>query len=303
MGRVKKLGLVLALALSLTACANKDKASNEQKQEYNALIVREDENGNIKYIYDTGDMQDREPQDISLDAILKKCEDDYTSFVVETVTSSNPNDIGGPCKNDSLPHILRARDKTGNCSDGLIREVYCRECERTFGSKRVSSLPHYWGDWYFLGNSNCKNGGTRERKCEVCGEKQTETAKSFEHEYGGYRVETSERCTKGTRLVRHCKFCDEIEEKVYEQPGHKDTYWEIFIEPTPVSAGAGLRKCRDCGEVLEQSLIMYEDLSKYLNNEIPYIPETPEDLGIITGQGELYENVPEQFDEYNDIPQ
>lgn len=286
MNKMKKLNIAILVVLIMTLIAlislivlvvnidNKKESNAIKKEDYNAVIVRRDESGNLKYIYDTEKYETMEKQDISIDAIMKKCTDDNIAFYVEMVTSTDSNSIGGPCTSSNgsqIPHILKVRDKTKNCNDGEVKEIYCTECNKVLGSKKVGNIAHHWGDWYFLGQSTCEGGGTRERECELCGEKQTQTERQFKHEYGPYKTDDTSRCTEGTKLTRQCKYCGAVDTQQFGPKGHMNTHWDIIIVPTETSAGAGVRMCDDCGAVLEQSLILYEDLSKYINNEIPYI--------------------------------
>ncbi len=107
----------------------------------------------------------------------------------------------------------------------------------------VIAHTHSFGDWYYLTEPTCTEGGSQRRDCDGCSHYETRTVSATGHNYGDwYTIREATAAQSGLKR-RDCGDCDHFEEQ--EIPYQEETVTKIYGTLTGndylnIRAGAGI---------------------------------------------------------------
>ncbi len=154
--------------------------------------------------------------------------------------------------------------------DGSIEFWYCSDCGKYYadedGVKEIqepSSIPatgHSWSEWSERKPATCTNEGEKFRKCENCGEEETELVQRIAHTMQ-FNVGKPSTCTEtGLQDSYYCTLCKQY---FHDELGEQPVTYEDLIIPTTnhslngyaelvptctISGHTAYFLCTDCGQ-------------------------------------------------------
>lgn len=120
---------------------------------------------------------------------------------------------------------------------------------------------HSYGNWNILKEANCLEDGQRERSCNICSFKQTETIQKLGHNLSQMQIIKEATCEENGYKEASCTRCLEKKREDIVKLGHTYKDWIINKEPTDDEDGEKQSKCERCGVVTK---IVLPSLSKYI---------------------------------------
>jgi len=81
----------------------------------------------------------------------------------------------------------------------------CTVCGATSGS----GVGHSWGNWHAKTAATCTTGGTEERFCGNCGQRESRNTEAAGHEYGAWKLVQEATCIDPQISRRICGYCGE----------------------------------------------------------------------------------------------
>jgi len=153
------------------------------------------------------------------------------------------------CPSDGLDHNwgeTRWEDK-GQC--GTIWGVrYCKRCGYSVDVSKERD--HDWGPWKVVKKgTDCQSwDGLKESTCKRCGEtSQDEVTGS--HKWGSWKTTKEATCTQEGKRERKCSLCGKKETETIAKKSHSYGEWVVIQEATDNQVGIRERKCYKCGHV------------------------------------------------------
>lgn len=171
---------------------------------------------------------------------------------VETIekTEHKPENIEG------IPSVKATCEKNGKTAGS-----YCTVCgEIITPQKLIPARGHLYGEWKEVKKATCKEEGAKERICENCGEKESQTTAKVAHTRET-RNETEATCKlEGYTGDIYCKVCGEYLEagKTIEKKEHTWNGGKILVKSTCNKSGSICYTCRECGETKNEKMPLGE---------------------------------------------
>lgn len=130
-------------------------------------------------------------------------------------------------------------------SDGWSAYQVCADCGEIEGYETVPAKGHRFGEFVVTKEPTCTETGVKERVCEVCGEKETETVPALGHK-GPFTTVKAPTCTEAGSEKRICTVCGAEEVREVAPLGHKGPF-TVTREATCTEDGVQERDCTVCG--------------------------------------------------------
>ncbi len=130
-------------------------------------------------------------------------------------------------------------------SDGWTAYQVCADCGEIEGYETVPAKGHRFGEFVVTKEPTCTETGVKERVCEVCGEKETETVPALGHK-GPFTTIKAPTCTEAGSEKRICTVCGAEEVREIAPLGHKGPF-TVTREATCTEDGVQERDCTVCG--------------------------------------------------------
>ena len=108
-------------------------------------------------------------------------------------------------------------------------------------------IEHDWGDWTFLLEPSCTEGGVCVRFCSVCGAEDYQTYAALGHSWGEWTVIAQPTCTESGEAMHSCVVCGETVSEVFPARGHDWGEWTVLTQPTCTEGGEATHSCQFCG--------------------------------------------------------
>ncbi len=114
---------------------------------------------------------------------------------------------------------------------------------------------HSWNGGTVTKQANCKEPGTSEYTCTVCGAKTTKTiAQTSNHTLSAYKTTKQATCTQKGEETATCSTCGKLVTKSVSATGHSFSKWETEKEPTCTENGVKKRTCSKCNAEEKQNI-------------------------------------------------
>lgn len=178
---------------------------------------------------------------------------------------------------------------TGTGADELYHENYTVTLNRRFCVIRLSGQSehaHAYGDWDEV-PATCENAGKRTRKCDGCGDIQTEIINAPGHAWSDFEVTTPAKCTVAGEQTRTCSNCGDIQTEVIDAPGHA---WLDFKVTTPAKCGVHGEQTRICDVCNNEETVDIPALEHIWSDYIETMPATCKSAGVKTRSCTLCHN-------------
>lgn len=169
----------------------------------------------------------------------------YTvTFKVGNLSASKKITIS--CSHPASAQSTERVDPT--CGKEGYEKVECTLCGKVLSEKKLPmTQDHSMSEWETVTDPDCTHEGERERVCENCGHKETETIPELGHKE---KVETVKEATCLTpgETVTNCERCGkELSRDTVQPLGHDWSEWTITQEATWDTSGERVRTCARCG--------------------------------------------------------
>ena len=143
-------------------------------------------------------------------------------------------------------HYIQVEHQEATCtSDGWKDYSYCDNCGEYFGYEAIPAKGHRWNEFTVTKAATCTEDGSRERACDVCGEKEVEVLPALGHQ-GEFTVTKAATCTQDGSMERTCTVCGE-KEVVVIPAAHTWGAFTVTEEPGCYASGAQEHTCTVCG--------------------------------------------------------
>ena len=132
------------------------------------------------------------------------------------------------------------------CTEEGRRERECEVC----GEKESESIPakgHSWGEYAVITAPTCTGEGVKEHTCTACGATETASIPALGHTWGAYVVTKEPTCTEDGEQTRTCTVCGATETASVPALGHRFGAYVVTKEPTCTADGEQTRTCTVCG--------------------------------------------------------
>ena len=183
----------------------------------------------------------------------------------EGTTEITAADTVVPAKGHSLE---KTEAKEATCTEaGNIEYWTCSECEKIFSDESgeteigqeeivVAAKGHSWSSWTVTKKATCTENGSREKVCENCGDKITETINATGHKWNeDYTTDKEATCTEAGSESIHCSVCDAINDTTVREIPKKDHEygeWKVTKEATCEETGSREKVCKNCGDKITE---------------------------------------------------
>ncbi|MDE5565794.1 MAG: leucine-rich repeat domain-containing protein [Anaeroplasmataceae bacterium] len=207
-------------------------------------------------------------------------------------------------------HHIHAYIKTIGNETGHWKECECGE--------KSDESSHIFGDWKNTKESTINEEGSKERECDVCHHKETETIPMLEHTHKlseEWAIDVEPTCTEVGSKSIHCLVCD-AKKYITEVPARGHFYsnsWTIDELPSCVKVGSMSYHCLNCNVTTDKTEIEalghnYVDFictrceDKYYSKGLEYKLNSTKDSYSVVGKGTTVDMdivIPET---YNGLP-
>ncbi len=136
--------------------------------------------------------------------------------------------------------------KEPTCTEDGSKERVCEVC----GEKETVAIPalgHTWGAFTVITEPKCEEDGLQEHICEVCEATESVAIPALGHRWGAFTVTRPATCTVDGEQEHICAACGKKETEIIPA-GHKWGEWAVTVEPGCYSSGERTRTCTVCGE-------------------------------------------------------
>lgn len=137
--------------------------------------------------------------------------------------------------------------KEPTCTEDGSKERVCEVC----GEKETAAIPakgHTWGEFTVITEPKCVEDGLKEHTCTVCGAKETAAIPALGHTWGAFTVITEPKCEEDGLQEHICEVCEATESVAIPALGHT---WGAFTVTRPATCtvdGEQERTCAACGK-------------------------------------------------------
>lgn len=145
--------------------------------------------------------------------------------------------------------------KHSTCTEEGYALLKCKKC-RYQEFRPIKKKPHSYGNWIDVA-ATCESPSRRYQICSVCGDEHDDpnyTPKpKLDHDWDEGKIQQEFPCVKGTKIFT-CKRegCGKTKtEDVQPTAPHTPGEWEVLSYPTCTENGKRVKKCTECGEILE----------------------------------------------------
>ena len=163
---VKKLLMLLAVAVMLIGCDNKQEANNPNTEQQSTT------KNSHEHVYTESITKEATCTDTGVKTFTCECGDTYTE----------PLDV--------IEHsyeIVAGSEVSSTCTnDGKESDIKCSICENVVAGAVVPASGHSYGDYIYNNNATTQADGTETATCSVCGDTTTRTKTGSKLLYDGY---------------------------------------------------------------------------------------------------------------------
>ena len=194
-----------------------------------------------------------------------KCSECGKYFSDEGTTEIEEADTVVPVNPHTLIHV---EAKEATCTEAGNNEYWtCSECGKIFSDESgeteigqeeivVAAKGHSWSSWTVTKKATCTENGSREKVCENCGDKITETINATGHKWNeDYTTDKEATCTEAGSESIHCSVCDAINDTTVREIPKKDHEygeWKVTKEATCEETGSREKVCKNCGDKITE---------------------------------------------------
>ena len=120
----------------------------------------------------------------------------------------------------------------------------CLNCGDSYKDTYTNAKGHSYNSWIITKFATCTTDGTEIRKCNTCGNTETQTISKTDHNYVATFIEPT--CIEAGYTIHICSNCERSYRDHYiNATGHK--YTTTVVKPTYSAQGYTLHKCSTCG--------------------------------------------------------
>ena len=220
---------------------------------------------------------------------------EFAFTVIVFVEDGNIDDLDVQICNDELCRPVSFEDgnvadiyistgeyevKVYNDTGEVYHENYIINPNKRFCVIRLSSQnehTHIYGEWDEAA-ATCENAGKRTRKCDGCGDIQTEIINALGHAWSDFKVTIPAQCNVVGEKTRVCETCKTQEKVDIPALEHVWSYYDV-TPATCESAGVKIRSCTLCHEEESEEITK---LDHVWSDYIEAIPATCESAGVKT---------------------
>lgn len=156
-------------------------------------------------------------------------------------------------------------DREPTCDVPGLESQHCVVCgiSKEGSGREIPRLAHVYGEWTETKAATCTAAGSKERKCSLCGDVETEVIPALGHNWDDGVVTTSPTCVSAGERTYTCQRCGETrtEEIPADPSNHVHQATVVTKKATPLEDGAEQVVCTDCGTVVvsEQRIPMIDE--------------------------------------------
>ena len=140
-----------------------------------------------------------------------------------------------------------------SCTEGGVCVRFCSVCGAE-DYQTYAALGHSWGEWTVIAQPTCTESGEAMHSCVVCGETVSEVFPARGHDWGEWTVLTQPTCTEGGEATHSCQFCGVPENEALPALGHNWGEWTVLADADCTNDGSRTHKCLTCGETEDEVL-------------------------------------------------
>ena len=143
------------------------------------------------------------------------------------------------------------------CTSDGVAEQRCASCDTRLNTRSIPAINHANGfAWKTTTEASCTTAGEQAYACVDCGE-VTDVREVASKGHQSVHTDTiPATCTQEGKRTYECLNCHtHLEDQVVAATGHTAGKWEIVKYATTNGAGLKVKKCTQCGEVVEQQAI------------------------------------------------
>ena len=150
-------------------------------------------------------------------------------------------------------HGVKQKTVPPTCEEQGYDVYYCAECGQIYKINYTNAKGHIWDTGRITASATCKNEGTREYTCYVCGGKKTESIPKTSHTYERYTVSEA-TCTSPGQVLCVCSGCNAY---YYETTPVKEHDWNGGVISTSADchhSGVRIFTCNSCGRTKTETI-------------------------------------------------
>ena len=174
--------------------------------------------------------------------------------------------------------------KEPTCTEDGSKERVCEVC----GEKETVAIPalgHTWGAFTVITEPKCEEDGLQEHICEVCEATESVAIPALGHRWGAFTVTRPATCTVDGEQEHTCAACGKKETEIIPA-GHKWGEWVVTVEPGCYSSGERTRTCTVCGEKETEAIAPAHKFGEWVVVMEPTCYSTGEERSTCTVCGE-----------------
>ncbi|MBQ7345173.1 MAG: hypothetical protein IJW45_03810 [Oscillospiraceae bacterium] len=155
-----------------------------------------------------------------------------------------------------LGHDYRSVVTKATCTAKGYTTYTCSRCNDDYRGKYTAVAGHSWSSWETTKEPTVSTTGTAERKCTVCGDRETKTLDKLEdgHTHSYTKVVTAPTCKDDGYTTYTCTCGDSyISDRVYATGC--ECGFVVTKEPTCTEDGVQWMTCTICGDQLWSDII------------------------------------------------
>ena len=129
----------------------------------------------------------------------------------------------------------------------------CLNCGDSYKGTYTNAKGHSYNSWIITKFATCTTDGTEIRKCNTCGNTETQTISKTDHNYVATFIEPT--CIEAGYTIHICLNCGDSYKGTYTNAkGHSYNSWIITKFATCTTDGTEIRKCNTCGNTETQTI-------------------------------------------------
>ena len=129
----------------------------------------------------------------------------------------------------------------------------CSKCNKSYKEKIAATGNHNY-ESTVTKEATCLEDGINTFKCTTCEDSYEEPIEATGHDYVD-NVALAATCLEDGTLNKVCSHCNDTIEEVIPAKGHTEGGFEITKKSGLFTKGEQVKKCTDCGEILDTEVI------------------------------------------------